>query len=140
MSDPDALHRLMRFTVLVALLALAACGGGTSIVGDDGSYVPNFTFVWDEVDGAGAFVSPTHRFALLVDQTGQKSGAFSSSSNEQLNGAFNALTGTFMNRTVTISVDRGGTRVTMTGRFLDDNTIQLREPSRTYNVKRNENP
>ena len=138
-----AIACLAQLAAVLGCLVLAGCGSssGPAIVGgDDTSFIPNFTFVWDEVDGSGAFVSPVHRFALLVDQDGQKSGAFNSSSNEQLNGSTNPVTGTYLNRVVTISVDRSGTKVNITGRFLDDDTIQFMEPTRTYNIKRNKNP
>jgi hypothetical protein len=137
-----AIARLPRLIAVFAFLVLASCGGdsGPAVVDNDTNFIPNFTFVWDEVDASGAFVSPTHRFALLVDQEGQKSGSFNSSSNEQLNGETNSLTGTYMNKNVTVTVNRGGTQVGISGLFLDDNTIQFREPTRTYNIKRNENP
>ena len=137
-----AIVHLPRLAAVFGLLMLASCGGdsGTSVIGGDTDFVPNFTFVWDEIDGAGAFVSPTHRFALLVDQAGQKSGSFNSSSNEQLDGSTNPVTGTYVNKTVTISVDRGGTKVNITGIFVNDDTIQFKEPSRTYSIKRNTNP
>ena len=141
-SHRTAIAHLPRLAAVLGFLLLVSCGGdsGPGIVDNDTNFIPNFTFVWDEVNATGAFVSPTHRFALLVDQEGQKSGSFNSSSNEQLNGETNSLTGTYLNKAVTITVDRGGTKVGISGQFLDDNTIQFKEPTRTYNVKRNENP
>ena len=96
-----AIVHLPRLAAVFGLLMLAGCGGdsGTGIIGGDTDFIPNFTFVSDEIDGAGAFVSPTHRFALLVDQAGQKSGSFNSSSNEQLDGSTNPVTGTYVNKT-----------------------------------------
>lgn len=136
-----AIVHLPRLAAVFGLLMLASCGGdsGPGVIGDT-DFVPNFTFVWDEIDGSGAFVAPTHRFALLVDQAGQKSGSFNSSSNEQVDGSTNPVTGTYVNKTVTISVDRGGTKVNITGIFVNDDTIQFKEPSRTYSIKRNTNP
>ncbi len=137
-----AIARLPRLAAVLGLLALASCGGdsGPAVIDGDTNFIPNFTFVWDEVDATGAFVSPTHRFALLVDQEGQKSGSFNSSSNEQLSGSTNSLTGTYLNKNVTVTVNRGGTQVGIAGLFLDNDTIQFKEPTRTYNIKRNQNP
>jgi len=134
-----AIVRLSRLAAVFGLLVLVGCGGGggPEIIGNDTSFIPNFDKVWNEVDAAGTVV-PTHQFALLVDQAGQKSGSFNSSSNEQLNGSTNALTGTYLNKVVTITVDRGGTKVNISGLFQDADTIQFKEPTRTYNVKRSQ--
>jgi len=134
---------------IVALSGLAACGGGGGGVdaGDD-TFVPNFTFVWDEVDGAGNFVNPVHQFVFLPDDATCKpsandcsSGSLSNSSNEQLNGSTNQIvSGSFNHHDMTFTVDRSGTRVAFTARFSDADNIRLSEPGRTYNVRRNTNP
>ena len=62
-----AIVHLPRLAAVFGLLMLASCGGdsGTSVIGGDTDFVPNFTFVWDEIDGSGAFVSPTHSRRFL---------------------------------------------------------------------------
>jgi len=140
---------LAQIVCVAALSGLAACGGGGGGVdsGDD-TFIPNFTFVWDEIDAAGAFVSPAHRFAFLTDDATCKpsandcsSASLSNSSNEQLDAATNQITsGSFNHRDMTFTVDRAGTSVAFTGRFTDADNLQLREPGRTYTVRRNTNP
>ena len=140
---------LAQIACVAALTGLAACGGGGGGIdnGDD-TFVPNFTFVWDEIDGAGNFVSPVHQFVFLTDDATCKpsasncsSGSLSDSSNEQLNGATNQIvSGSFNHHDMTFTVDRSGTRVAITARFNDADSIRLSEPGRTYTVRRNTNP
>jgi len=132
---------LWRVAFVLAAGALSACSpSGPSVVDSGGSYVPNFTFQWDEVNASGAFVSPVHRFTLITDQTGTNTGTINNQSSETLSGARNTVTGTFTNRDLTLVVQRAGGNVSVTGRFLTDDTIEMREPGRTYTVKRNPNP
>jgi len=124
--------------VIAAMSALSACGSsGPSVVDNSDSYVPNFTFQWDEINAAGAFIAPVHRFTLITDQSGVNTGTINNQSSETLAGARNVVTGTFKNRDLTLTVTRGTTPVSITGRFLTDDTIEMREPARTYTVKRN---
>ena|SRR5262245_12669564 len=126
---------------IAALSALPACSSnGPTVVDNSGSYVPNFTFQWDEINAAGAFIAPVHRFTLITDQSGVNSGTINNQSTETLANARNVVTGTFKNRDLTLTVTRGTTPVAITGRFLTDDTIEMREPARTYTVKRNTTP
>jgi hypothetical protein len=130
-----------RLTLFLAVVALPACGGGDGpeVLNNVDTYTPNFTFVWDEINASGAFIEPEHRFSLQTNDAGQQSGTFTDST-EELNGQLNSLTGTFRNRDLSLTIDRSGTSVQVTGRFLTDDTIQMREPTRTYSVRRNNNP
>jgi hypothetical protein len=119
----------------------SACSStGPSVVDGGGSYIPNFTFQWDEVNASGTFIAPVHRFTLITDQSGKDTGTINDQSSETLASTRNVLTGTFKNRDLTLTVTRGTTAVSITGTFLTDDTIQMREPGRTYTVKRNPNP
>jgi hypothetical protein len=132
---------LSNLIVVVAVSMLPACSpNGPSVVDGGGSYVPNFTFQWDEVNAAGAFITPVHRFTLITDQSGTNTGTINNQSSETLAGARNVVTGTFTNRDLTFTVTRGTTPVSITGRFLTDDTVEMREPGRTYTVKRNTAP
>ena len=139
MQSSRLINRWARHLVCaLTLTALCACSGnGPTLVDGGGSYIPNFTFVWDEVNAAGAFIAPTHRFTLITDQAGSGSGTFNPQSSEEVGGARNVVTGTFKDRDLSLTVRRGTTNVPMTGKFLTDDTIELREPGRTYTVKRN---
>lgn len=125
--------------VLAVSLFFACSPNGPSVVDGGGSYVPNFTFQWDEVNASGAFIAPVHRFTLITDQSGKDTGTINDQSSETLAGNRNVLTGTFKNRDLTLTVTRGTAAVSITGKFLTDDTIEMREPGRTYTVKRNPN-
>jgi hypothetical protein len=126
---------------VLAVCLLPACSpNGPTVVDSGGSYVPNFTFQWDEVNASGAFIAPVHRFTLITDQAGKDTGTINDQSSETMAGSRNVLTGTFKNRDLTLTVTRGTATVSITGKFLTDDTIEMREPGRTYTVKRNTTP
>lgn len=126
---------------VVALLVPPACSpSGPTVVDDSGTYVPNFTFQWDEVNAAGTFITPLHRFTLITDQSATNAGTINNQSSETVGTTRNVLTGTFKGRGLTLTVTRGTATVSITGKFLTDDTIQMQEPGRTYTVRRNRNP
>jgi hypothetical protein len=129
-----------RVAFVLAVGVLSTCSPSGPSVVDGGSYSGNFTFQWDEVNAGGTFVTPLHRFTLLTDQTGTTSGTFNNQSSETQGTTRNVLTGTFNNRDLTLSVQRSTGNVSITGRFLTDDTIEMREPGRTYTVRRNTTP
>jgi hypothetical protein len=132
---------ILNAAVVAAVSVLPACSpDGPTVVDGDTSYVPNFTFQWDEVNAGGAFITPLHRFTLITDQSGRNTGTINNQSSETLNGVRNVVTGSFTNRNLTLTVTRGTTAVAVTGKFLTDDTIEMREPTRTYTVRRNTNP
>jgi hypothetical protein len=133
---------LAQLAVVFALVAMGACGSttGPSVLPEDDSYIPNFTFVWDEIDAGGAFVSPAHRFVLLADQSGVRQGTLNDQSNETLDGARNTLTGSWKGHAVTLLIQRAGGTVSVAGTFKTDDTISLVDGARTYTIKRNQNP
>jgi len=126
---------------ILAVGMLAACSpSGPTVVDNNTSFVPNFTFQWDEVNAAGTFITPVHRFTLIPDQSSGSTGTINNQSSETLAGSQNVVSGTFNNRALTLTVTRGTTAVSIAGRFLTDDTIEMREPSRTYTVRRQTNP
>lgn len=133
-------RRVGRVAFVLAMGVLSACNPSGPSVVDGGSYAGNFTFQWDEINAAGTFVTPLHRFTLLTDQTGTNTGTFNNQSSETQGTTRNVLTGTFNNRDLTLIVQRGTGNVSITGRFLTDDTIEMREPGRTYTVRRNTTP
>ena len=142
MTTSRFLARRLRHLVLALTVILpSACSpDGPSVADGGGSYVPNFTFQWDEVNASGTFIAPVHRFTLITDQSGKDTGTINNQSSETLAGNRNVVTGTFKNRDLTLTVTRGTAAVSMTGKFLTDDTIEMREPGRTYTVKRNTTP
>ena len=131
---------MRRIAFVLAMAVLSACNPSGPTVVDGGSYVPNFTFQWDEVNTAGTFITPLHRFTLLTDQSGTNTGTINNQSSETQGTTRNVVTGTFNNRGLTLSVQRGTGTVSITGTFLTDDSIEMREPGRTYTVRRQTNP
>ena len=124
--------------IALALFVPSACSpSGPTVVDDSGTYVPNFTFQWDEVNAAGTFIAPLHRFTLIPDQSGKNSGTINNQSTETVGATRNVVTGTFKGRALTLTVTRATGAVSITGKFLTDDTIQMQEPGRSYTVKRN---
>ena len=136
-----SLRRLVQMVCIVALTGLAACGGGGGVDGGDDTFVPNFEFLFGEIDGTGSFVNPQHRFffspTCSTAVTDCSSGSLSNSSNEDLDGSTNQIvSGSFNRHDMTFTVDRSGTQVAFSGRFTDKDNIRLSEPGRTYTVRR----
>jgi len=110
---------------LLLLLWLVSCGSddmtSPSIVIPGGSFIPDFTFVWQNT------ADSTNVYTFITDKTGTTSGNFTNSSGETLKGVFSTLTGTFNNRNVTFTVARASGPVTATGGFTGTgtDTIQL---------------
>lgn len=110
---------------LVLLLLLASCGSddmtSPSIVIPGGSFIPDFTFVWQNT------ADTTNTYTFIADKSGTSSGNLTNSSGETLKGVFSTLTGTFSNRNVTFTVARASGPVTATGGFTGtgSDTIQV---------------
>ena len=117
------------------LLALSACSHtptGPDVVGGGNPYIPNFTFVWQNQ------ADSTHQYQFFTDTTNVTSGTFSEGSSERFEGRQNALTGTFNGRSLTFTVQRqpGATPTTVTGQFVNDDTIRLTWGTTTVTIVR----
>ncbi len=114
---------LAHVVALVLFVGLISCGGsdmtGPSLVISDGSFVPDFTFVWRNS------ADSTNTYVFVPDNSSVHSGALTDSSTEVRNGVTSKVTGTFSEHHVNITVARTGGSVTATGGFTDVDTIKL---------------
>jgi len=129
MLPATTLVRHVLLTLAIAVL-LASCGGGGPAVTPTSDFIPDFTFTWQNTSDS------THRYFLLTESTNVQSGQFSAGSNENYQGNVNPLTGTFNAENLTMQVTRPSGVVTITGRFLDKDTIRLTWDSTTVTVAR----
>lgn len=108
---------------LMLFLGLMSCGSSTmdgpSLVIDNGSLIPDFTFVWRNTADA------TNTYVFVPDNSGVHSGTLTDSSTEVRNNVTSKVTGTFSEKKMNITVQRSGGNVTATGGFTDDDTIKL---------------
>ncbi len=116
--------------VLAGLCLLEGCSSPTGPEVVTPGYIPNFTFVWrDRADNS-------HQYALFPNNTGVASGQFEAGSNEQLAGTFSDITGTFSGRTLAFRVARATGAIDVTGRFVTDDTIELRWGTTVITIER----
>jgi hypothetical protein len=114
---------------LVGFCSLSGCGTtGPELVTQ--GFIPNFTFVWRDRADFG------HQYAFFPSATSVESGRFEDGSNEQLNGRFSDITGTFSGRALTFRVARASGPIDVTGRFLTDDTIELRWGTTVITIER----
>jgi hypothetical protein len=108
---------------LVLFLGLMSCGSSTmngpSLVIDNGSLIPDFTFVWRNTADA------TNSYVFVPDNSGVHSGTLTDSSTELRNNVTSKVTGTFSEKKMNITVQRSGGNVTASGGFTDNDTIKL---------------
>ena len=116
--------RAVAHVVALALfLGLMSCGSSTmdgpSLVIDNGSLIPDFTFVWRNTADA------TNTYVFVPDNSGVHSGTLTDSSTEVRNNVTSKVTGTFSEKKMNITVQRSGGNVTAAGGFTDNDTIKL---------------
>lgn len=97
------------------------------------SFIPDFTFVWDNVADA------TNVFEFDPgNSAGMASGNLTG--NEQKDGQnFEITSGSFNNRNLNFVVNRNG-GISFSGSFVDNDTIQLTSSEGAITLKRNRNP
>jgi hypothetical protein len=114
---------LAHVVALVLFLGLMSCGSSTmngpSLVIDNGSLIPDFTFVWRNTADA------TNTYVFVPDNSGVHSGNITDSSTENRNNVTSKVTGTFSEKKMNITVARPGGSVTASGGFTDNDTIKL---------------
>ncbi|HKW01681.1 MAG TPA: hypothetical protein VJN96_17770 [Vicinamibacterales bacterium] len=108
---------------LVLFLGLMSCGSSTmdgpSLVIDNGSLIPDYTFVWRNT------ADSTNTYVFVPDNSGVHSGNITDSSTEVRNNVTSKVTGTFSEKKMNITVARPGGSVTASGGFTDNDTIKL---------------
>ena len=117
-------RRLLAHAIALALfLGLVSCGSSTmsgpSLVIDNGTMIPDFTFVWRNAADA------TNTYVFVPDNSNVHSGNITDSSTEVRNGVTSKVTGTFSEKKMNIAVARTGGSVTASGGFTDNDTIKL---------------
>ena len=121
--------------VMVFVAAFSgSCGGGSpagpDVVTPPTSYIPDFTFVWrNQADN-------DHQYNFQPVESGVATGQFDESSSETFGGTVNPIVGGYSNRTLTFTVTRPTETLSVTGRFLTDDTIELRWPNTVITVER----